>query len=97
MHVWLIWLGSSAFIGALCAIFIKKAWAIYMAGGLPWLGLLSALIYTVYFAPGHDGGDGFWIIAQLVGGTIAAITGMLSFRGIREFLSELENKNGNEH
>lgn len=94
MHVWLLLLLPSALVGVLCAVFLRqKKWAVYVAGGLPWFGLLFALLYTVYLAPGHDGGDGFWIIAQVVGGSVGAFTGVTAFRVTRDFFQRQAGNN----
>ena len=83
---WLFLLMPSALTGALCAFFVKRKWSVCLAGGLPVLGLFCALIYKVYFAPDADGGDGFWIIALLVGGSVAAFTSVMSFRAVRNLM-----------
>ena len=79
MAVWLILISSSALIGFLTAIFLNKPWAIYGAGAIPWLLLLAALTYTEYFMPYKGGGASMWLIAQLFGGSVAAITGVISY------------------
>ena len=80
MQVWLMLLIPSAIVGFLCAQFINKNWAIYIAGAIPWFGLLIALLYTEYYMPYQGGGASMWPIAQLFGGTIAAITGIVFYK-----------------
>ena len=80
MHIWLILIGGSALIGFLTAILLKKNWAIYVAAAVPWFTLLGALIYTEYFTPYKGGGASMWPIAQLFGGTVAALVGIASYK-----------------
>ena len=80
MIVWLILIGGSAFVGLLTAIYIKQSWAIYFAGAVPWFCLLAAILYTEYMMPYEGGGASMWPIAQLVGGTVAAVVGIAAFR-----------------
>lgn len=80
MHIWLILIGGSTMAGYLAAMLIRKNWAIYVAGAVPWTALLGALIYTEYFTPHAGGGASMWLIAQLVGGTVAAAIGVVSFK-----------------
>ena len=80
MHIWLILIGGSTLAGYLAAIVIRKSWAIYIAGALPWFALLGALIYTEYFTSYEGGGASMWLIAQLFGGTIAAAAGVASYK-----------------
>ncbi len=79
MLTWLLLLGLSGLSGLLTALLIEKPWAIYLAGAVPWFGLLLAILYTVYFTPYAGGGATMWPIAQLFGGTIAAATGVVVF------------------
>lgn len=80
MHIWLILIGGSTLAGYLTAIVLRKSWAIYIAGALPWLALLAALVYTEYFTSYKGGGASMWLIAQLFGGTIAAAVGVFSYK-----------------
>lgn len=80
MHVWLILIGGSVLFGFLTAKLLKKNWAIYIAGAVPWSTLLAALIYAEYFTPYEGGGASMWLIAQLFGGTIAAAVGVASYK-----------------
>lgn len=80
MHIWLILIGGSTLVGYLTAIMIRKNWAIWVAGAVPWLALLGALIYTEYFTSFAGGGASMWLIAQLFGGTVAAAIGVASYK-----------------
>ena len=93
MLVWALLLGLSALCGALSAILIKKSWAIYVAGAVPWFGLLLALLYSVYLTPYTGGGASMWPIAQLFGGSIAAFSGVVGFKMTR---SRLETSSGQQ-
>lgn len=86
--VWSLLIGGSALIGAITGILCKKSWAIYVAGAVPWFGLLAAILYTEYFTPYQGGGASMWPIAQLFGGTIAAIVGVASCKAIHYFLDD---------
>ena len=77
MYVWIGLIGGSTLIGALCAMLIKKRWSIYVAGAVPWLIFLAALIYTEYLSDSATGGVGYWQLAQATGGTIAAAIGVV--------------------
>jgi hypothetical protein len=84
MHFWLYLIIPSLIVGALCGLFAKrKVLGVLLALGIPWIGLLSFLLYNEYFVPHKGGGASMWPIAQIVGGTIAAISGFISFLLIR--------------
>lgn len=87
MYVWLILIGSSALTGFLTAHYIKKDWAIYFSGAVPWFGLLAAILYTEYTTPYQGGGASMWPVAQFFGGTAAAAIGVISFRISRRLLA----------
>ena len=88
MYVWIALIGGSTIIGLLSAMLIKKNWSIYVAGAVPWCVLLTALIYTEYFSDWNKGGLGTWLLAQFLGGTIAAAIGVVSCALTRTFLSK---------
>jgi len=77
--VWSILLIPSALIGFICGYLIKNRFGIILAGAIPWFGLLGALLYYEYFVPYQGGGASMWPIAQLFGGTIAAVTGIAAY------------------
>ena len=83
---WITLLLPSFIWGVLSGVILRKQWGVYVAGAGPFLGLLTALIYTVYLAPDADNGDGFWIIALLFGGAIAAFTGVFTYQNIQNIL-----------
>ena len=91
MHIWLILIGGSTLIGFLTAMFLKKDWAIYVAGALPWFALLAALLYTEYFTPYEGGGASMWPIAQFFGGTVAAVGGVFSYKLTMHLFKERTN------
>ena len=80
MAIWLILIGGSALIGFLVALAVKTRWAIYLAAAIPWFGLLGALLFTVYFLADDNPDASMWMIAQFVGGTVAALVGVVSFK-----------------
>ena len=87
MLVWIVLIVGSAFIGFLTAILVKNNMAVYLAGAIPWFVLLVAILFTEYFLPYQGGGASMWPIAQLVGGTIAAVVGVISFNLTRNYFN----------
>lgn len=79
MNVWLTILIPSAIVGLLCAFFLKRRLGIVLAGAIPWFGLLAGLLYQEYFVPYQGGGASMWPIALLFGGTVAAVTGIVTY------------------
>ena len=88
MRVWIILIVGSAFIGFLTAVFIKKNWAVYAAGAIPWFLLLTAITYTEYLVPYQGDGSHAWPVVQLIGGTIAAVIGVVIFMITRKYLDQ---------
>ena len=78
--VWMLLLGGSALVGITIALMTSGRWGIYAAGAIPWFGLLVAILITEHVVPYEGGGASMWPIAQLVGGTIAAVTGVFAYR-----------------
>lgn len=75
MILWLTIVILSALVGAISGYSIRSWWAIFVGGAVPWLGLLSMLLYDEYFVPYSGGGASMWPVAQLFAGTVAAIVG----------------------
>ena len=88
MYVWIALIGGSTLIGVLSAMLIKKNWSIYVAGAVPWFVLLAVLIYTEYFSDWNKGGLGAWVLAQFLGGTIAAAIGVVACTFTRNLLNK---------
>jgi NADH:ubiquinone oxidoreductase subunit 6 (subunit J) len=84
MYIWLVLICTSALIGFLAARYLKINSAIYFAGAIPWFALLAAIVYTEYFMPYGGGGASMWPIAQLFGGTVAAVIGVYTFKLTRK-------------
>jgi hypothetical protein len=86
MTVWLSIVAVSALVGAMCAR-IDRRWLSILAGAaIPWCGFLSLLLIETYVLPYRGGGATMSPIAQLFGGTAAALIGLGScvlFRGRR--------------
>ena len=93
MAIWLILIGGSALIGFFVALIVKTWWAVYLAAAIPWCGLLGALLFTVYFLAADDPDASMWLIAQLTGGTVAALVGVLSFK-LSDYLLRREDSAG---
>ena len=50
-----------------------------VAAALPWFGLLAILLYDIYWRhSGHAQAASMWPIAQILGGTLAAVTGVVA-------------------
>lgn len=79
MNVWIMLIVPSFAFGLIIALLFNKAWAIYVAGIVPWLCVLCAILYTEYFMPYQGGGASMWPVAQFFGGGIAAIVGISGF------------------
>lgn len=79
MTVWMMLLVPSALVGFLCAFYIKKKWAIFVAGLLPWLGVLVSLLYSVYVTPYEAMDASMWPVAQFFGGNMAAFAGVMGY------------------
>ncbi len=77
--VWGMLLGLSALAGFWCARHLSGKTGAFWAGAIPWLGLLASLLITEYVIPYQGGGASMWPIAQLFGGTIAAVTGIITY------------------
>lgn len=79
MTVWMVLLIPSVLIGVLCAFLIKKKWGIFVAGLVPWLGVLIALLCSVYLAPYDELDASMWPVAQFFGGNMAAFAGVMAY------------------
>lgn len=94
MTAWLSILIPSMIVGITCGYFLRDRLGFVIAGAIPWLGLLAFLLYNEYFVPYQGGGASMWPIAQLLGGTIAAVAGMCSYSlSQRIFTSTIKKKN----
>ena len=82
---WLILIVLSALAGAVCAGALKGGLGLFASGAVPWFGMLGWLLYNEYFVPYHGGGASMWPIAQLFGGTVAAVAGMIIYALLRLF------------
>jgi hypothetical protein len=81
--MWLTIIVLSAIAGMVCGWFLPGRRALTWGGAVPWLGLLGWLLYNEYVLPYRGGGASMWPIAQLVGGSVAAIVGILAAMGAR--------------
>jgi len=84
--VWALLIIPSIAWGLFCAFVIKHKLAGFLAGAIPWLGLLAALLYSEYCLPYQGGGASMWPIAQLFGGTVAATAGYFSYILSRDYI-----------
>jgi hypothetical protein len=83
MHSWLILILYSAIVGLLLAKYTDNKLSVVLAGLVPWLSLLAYILYYEYFVPYQGGGASMWQIAQLFGGTVAALVGLVVFGIVR--------------
>jgi hypothetical protein len=63
----------SAFTGAVVAKRVKGAMSIVFGAAAAWCGVLAWLLFFEYCVPYQGGGASMWPIAQMVGGTFAAV------------------------
>ncbi len=75
--VWSALILPSAIIGAVCGFFVKGGRGLFLGAAIPWFGLLAVLLFYEFCVPYQGGGASMWPIAQLFGGTIVAITGLI--------------------
>jgi len=78
MIVWLISGLAALAVGVVAGLLFRDVIAILVGAIIPWLGLLAAIIYGVYFVPHQGGGYALWPIAQLFGGTFVGTVGGLT-------------------
>jgi hypothetical protein len=76
----------SAIIGIIISYFIRNRLGIILAGAIPWFGILGILLYEEYFTPYKGGGASMWPVAQLFGGTGAAVSGIFAYVIFSEFI-----------
>lgn len=86
MNTWFMLIFLSSLVGLLVARFMQHKLSILVAGALPWLGMLCVLLYSAYFVPYQGSGASMWPIAQLFGGSAAAICGITAFVIARKFI-----------
>ena len=79
MSVWIAIVVLSALTGFACARQLSGFIGALAAGAIPWLGLLAVLLFMEYAMPYQGGDASMWPIAQLFGGTVAAVMGVLSY------------------
>ena len=80
MYVWAILIILSSLFGSMVAIYINNKFAWILAGFIPWVVLLIGVLYSEYFLPYQGGGASMWPVAQLFGGTAAAIIGVIAYK-----------------
>lgn len=92
MYIWLMVILPSAVFGGLCAQFIRRKWAVLVAGLVPWSGLLCVLLYSVYLVPTERMDASMWPIALFFGGNVAAFAGVMTYMFCK-YLIGLKTKN----
>lgn len=71
--------------GAICAISFSGKKGAVCAAAVPWFGMLAWLLYREFFVPYSGGGASMWPVAQLFGGTAAAVVGLTSYLFFKRF------------
>ena len=79
MTLWLFIVVLSALTGWVCARRLGGRGGLLASAAVPWCGLLAWLLLVEYVLPYRGGGASMWPIAQLFGGTVAAVVGVLSY------------------
>ena len=77
--IWLVLVGLSSVVGALCGCWLKGVFGWLLSAAIPWFGLLAWLLFNVYFLPYRGGGASMWPIAQAFAGTVAALVGLAAY------------------
>ena len=79
MEPWGYIMIPSALVGALSGYFLQGKKSYFVAGALPWFGLLAVLMFDIYWRNyGNWQAGSMWPIAQMVAGTLAAVTGVVA-------------------
>jgi hypothetical protein len=76
--VWSILIILSVLAGLVCGWILPERRSVVWGAAVPWLGVLAWLLYNEYFVPYRGGGASMWPIAQLLGGTAAALIGTVA-------------------
>ena len=63
--------------GVLSGRYIRGKTSYFVAGALPWFGLLACLLYREFYIP-HEGGVRGWPLEQFFWGFMVAALGLIS-------------------
>jgi len=77
---WLLIITPSIFAGLLFAHFVKGRLGLVLSILVPWLGLLIILLCERFYFPCTGLEVTMWPYAQLFGGTIASIAGLVGYQ-----------------
>ncbi len=75
MNPWIPLVLLSVVAGAGAGAAFKGRKAVFMGGAVPWCAFLGWLLYNEYVLPYQGGGASMWPVAQLFGGSAAALVG----------------------
>ena len=79
MELWGYIMIPSALVGAFSGCLFRAKKSYFVAGALPWFELLAVLLYDIYWRhSGHAQAASMWPIAQILGGTLVAVTGVFA-------------------
>ena len=87
MNPWIIIISVSVILGVGIGAKFSGKKGIVLAGLVPWLALLFLILFQEYVLPYQGGGASMWPIAQIIGGTAVAITGIVSYLVYKKFQS----------
>jgi hypothetical protein len=74
---------GSILVGVAVSVLFKSKAAVPVAALIAWLLLLAYLLFNEYVLPYRGGGASMWPVAQLVGGTVAAVVAAVSCALVR--------------
>lgn len=83
VNPWIALFGVSVLIGVASGALLRGRIAVVAGAALPWCALLGLLLWFEFITPPASGGASMWPVAQLVGGTAAAVLGGFSARGVQ--------------
>jgi hypothetical protein len=78
MGIWFMVIVGAAVVGRACAKVSRRWLSLLASAAAPWLALLATLLFHDAFFADASGGAGMWQVAQLFGGTAAAVVGLTS-------------------
>jgi len=77
--MWITLISLSALFGFLLGMYKAGKWSAIMSGFIP-CGIFQLFIfYDMYFVPYQGGGAPMWLVAQIFGGFVTFVTGILSY------------------
>ena len=75
--VWFLLIVGSSSVGGVCALTLKKTFALILSSLIPWTIFLAFNLYSDSHSPDHEIMQGSWWFFQATFGSFAAIVGLL--------------------